>query len=106
VISGRRRFRISGIPAPDDEVSDVALHTRHLREIQRDLTTAFGQLAATSTQENGLSKETRELVSPGTTVSCRCDHCLDFHVQALVKLGHHASTGLEDVLGTAVYMST
>ena len=36
-------------------------------------------------------------------MSARCDDCIGFHVQTLVKLGM-TRQGLEDVLATAVYM--
>ncbi|MPW15504.1 carboxymuconolactone decarboxylase family protein [Paraburkholderia sp. CNPSo 3157] len=94
---------MSGILAFKEAVKDVSEHMRSLRETQPDLMTAFGQLAAAGTREGALNKKTRELVSLGIAVACRCDDCIAFHVQALVKLGTSRAE-LEDVLGTAVYM--
>jgi AhpD family alkylhydroperoxidase len=84
-------------------VRDVSAQMRSLRESQPELMTAFSQLAAAGTKDNALSKKTRELVALGIAVACRCDDCIGFHVQALVRLGTTRAE-LEDVLGTAVYM--
>jgi AhpD family alkylhydroperoxidase len=45
----------------------------------------------------------RELVALGIAIACRCEDCIGFHVQTLVKLGTTRAE-VEDVLGTAVYM--
>ncbi|KAI3597544.1 putative carboxymuconolactone decarboxylase family protein (plasmid) [Cupriavidus necator H850] len=94
---------MSGIPEFKTVVKNVSAQMRRLRETQPDLMTAFSQLAAAGTKEGALSKKTRELVALGIAVACRCDDCIGFHVQALVKLGT-ARAELEEVLGTAVYM--
>lgn len=94
---------MSGIPEFKSLVKDVSAQMRHMRETQQDLMTAFSQLAAAGTKEGALSKKTREFVALGIAVASRCDDCIGFHVQALVKLGITRAE-LEEVLGTAVYM--
>ncbi|CAJ0693871.1 carboxymuconolactone decarboxylase family protein [Ralstonia holmesii] len=94
---------MSGMPEFKSVVKDVSAHMRSLRESQPELMTAFSQLAAAGTKDGALSKKTRELVALGIAIASRCDDCIGFHVQALVKLGITRAE-LEEVLGTAVYM--
>jgi AhpD family alkylhydroperoxidase len=94
---------MSGIPEYKELKKEVATQIRTLRQTQPDLMAAFSQLAAAGTKEGALSKKTRELVALGIAIACRCDDCIGFHVQTLVKLGTTRAE-LEDVLGTAVYM--
>ena len=94
---------MSNIPSFKQTVKDVSAQTRRLRESQPDLMTAFSQLAAAGTRDGALSHKTRELVALGIAIAGRCDDCIGFHMQTLVKLGITRAE-LEDVLGTAVYM--
>ncbi|WP_416046725.1 carboxymuconolactone decarboxylase family protein [Cupriavidus basilensis] len=94
---------MSHIPEYNELTKEVATEMRALRQTQPDLMAAFSQLATAGTKEGALSKKTRELVALGISVACRCDDCIGFHVQTLVKLGTTRAE-LEEVLGTAVYM--
>lgn len=94
---------MSAIPGYKELTEAVATRMNSLRQTQPDLMTAFSQLAAAGTKEGALDKKTRELVALGIAVATRCDDCIGFHVQALIKLGTSRAE-LEEVLGTAVYM--
>jgi AhpD family alkylhydroperoxidase len=94
---------MSGIPDYKALTGTVSAQMRTLRASQPDLMAAFGQLAAAGTKDGALNRKVRELVALGIAVACRCDDCIGFHIQALVKLGMTRAE-LEDVLGTAVYM--
>ena len=94
---------MSGISSYKDLTGAVSVQMRAMRASQPDLMTAFGQLAAAGTKDGALNRKTRELVALGIAIACRCDDCIGFHVQTLVKLGTTRAE-LEDVLGTAVYM--
>ena len=94
---------MSAIPDYKELPKAVATKMNGLRQTQPDLMTAFSQLAAAGTQAGALDKKTRELVALGISVACRCDDCIGFHVQTLVKLGTSRAE-LEEVLATAVYM--
>ncbi len=74
-----------------------------LRQSQPDVMAAFNQLAQAATKDGALDKKTKEFVALGIAVASRCDDCIGFHVQALVKLGASRAE-LEEVLATAVYM--
>lgn len=94
---------MSGSSNYKDLTGAVSIQMRAMRASQPELMTAFGQLAAAGTKEGALDRKTRELVALGIAIACRCDDCIGFHVQTLVKLGT-TKAKLEDVLGTAVYM--
>ncbi|WP_233810103.1 carboxymuconolactone decarboxylase family protein [Paraburkholderia sp. HP33-1] len=94
---------MSGFPAFKDVVRGVSNQMRALRETQPDLMTAFSQLATAGTRDSALDRKTRELIALGIAVAGRCDDCIGFHVQTLVKLGMTRQE-LEDAMATAVYM--
>lgn len=94
---------MNGVPNYKDLTGAVSVQLRAMRTSQPDLMAAFGQLAAAGTEEGALPQKTRELVALGIAVAWRCDDCIGFHVQTLVKLATTRAE-LEDVLGTAVYM--
>lgn len=83
--------------------SEVATQMCALRKTQPDLMSAFAALAAAGTKEGALGKKTRELVALGIAIASRCDDCIGFHVQTLVKLGTTREE-FEDLSATAVYM--
>lgn len=92
------------LPQSYRELTDeVATQMRALRKTQPDLMSAFAALAAAGTKEGALGKKTRELVALGIAIASRCDDCIGFHVQTLVKLGTTREE-FEDLLATAVYM--
>ncbi len=63
----------------------------------------FGDLARAATQDGVLDAKTKELIALALGVAARCDACIGFHVQALVKL-QTSKPELEEMLGMAVYM--
>ena len=94
---------MSAIPDYKELTRAVASKMQGLRQTQPDLMQAFGQLAAAGTKDGALDKKTREFVALGISVATRCDDCIGFHVQALVRLGASRAE-LEEVLATSVYM--
>lgn len=63
----------------------------------------FSELARAATQDGALDKKTKELIALALGVAARCDACIGFHVQALVKL-KASKAEIEETLGMAVYM--
>ena len=47
--------------------------------------------------------ETKDLMAPVLSAATRCDPCIGYHVQALVKLGASRQE-LDETLGVVVYM--
>ena len=50
-----------------------------------------------------LDRKTKELIALALGVAARCDACIGYHIQALVKLGV-SRPELDETLGVAVYM--
>jgi AhpD family alkylhydroperoxidase len=63
----------------------------------------FASLAQAATQEGALNKKTKELIALAIGIATRCDGCIGFHTEALIKLGVTREE-FEEVLGVAVYM--
>lgn len=94
---------MSGLPEFRSVVGEVSARLRDMRSSNPDLMAAFGQLSAAGTSNGALDRKTRELIGLGIAIACRCDDCIGFHVEALVKLGLTRAE-LDSVIGTAVYM--
>jgi len=63
----------------------------------------FGAMSKAATKDGALNKKTKELIALALAVSARCDGCIGFHVQTLVKLEVTREELLE-TLGMAIYM--
>lgn len=70
---------------------------------QPEVMGSFSKLAQAAGKDGTLDAKTKEYVALGIAIATRCDPCIGFHVQALVKLGITLEE-LEDVLSTAIYM--
>lgn len=68
-----------------------------------DVLGAFHQLNKAANQDGALDKKTKELMAMALAVAARCDGCIGFHAQTLVKLGV-TQEELNETLGLAVYM--
>lgn len=74
-----------------------------LRKDIPDLMSGFSGLAQAATKDGALDKKTKELIALALGIAARCDGCIGFHAQALVKLGASREE-LVETLGMAVYM--
>jgi len=81
----------------------VSQHLATLRTDLPDVMKGFGELARAATRDGALDKKTKELIALALGVAVRCDACIGFHAQALVKLGATRAE-VEETLGMAVYM--
>ena len=82
---------------------DISTYVAKLRAEIPDVMRGFSQMAQAATKDGSLDKKTKEFVALGIGVAARCDGCIGFHVQALLKLGATREEVVE-VLGMAVYM--
>ena len=64
---------------------------------------AFSALAQAATRDGALDRKTKELIALALGVASRCDGCIGFHTETLVKLGATRQE-VEETLGMAVYM--
>jgi AhpD family alkylhydroperoxidase len=76
---------------------------RKLRKDIPDTMQAFSALAQAATRDGALDKKTKELIALALGVAARCDGCIGFHMEALVRLGATRQE-VEETLGMAVYM--
>ena len=80
--------------------------SKSLRTMRADLPEvmqAFNDLGRAASKDGALERKTKELIALALGVAARCDGCIGFHVQALVKLGA-TKAEVEETLAMAVYM--
>jgi len=82
---------------------DISGSLAKLRAEAPEMMKGFSDLAAAATKDGALDKKTKELIALALGVAARCDGCLGFHTQALVKLGATKQEVVE-TLGMATYM--
>ena len=61
-----------------------------LRKDTPDVSRGFGALSQAALADGALDKKTKELIAMALGVAARCDPCLGYHAQALVRHGLHA----------------
>lgn len=81
----------------------ISANTRALRKDIPDTMQGFSTLAINASRDGTLSKKTKEMIALAIGVATRCDGCIGFHAEALVKLGCTREE-FEEVLGMTVYM--
>ena len=74
-----------------------------LRKAMPEPAKGFGALAKAAIAPGALDSKTKELIALAIGVATRCDGCIGFHMEALVKLGASREE-VEEALGMAVYM--
>lgn len=82
---------------------NISSNIKILKQDIPDVMQGFYGMAQAATKDGALGKKTKELVALGIAISTRCDGCIGFHMQALVKLGA-TKAEIEETLGMAVYM--
>lgn len=83
--------------------AEVSASLTRLRADIPDTTRGFSSLAQAATRDGALDRKTKELIAMALSVAARCDPCLGFHAEALVKLGCSRQE-FEEMLGMCVYM--
>lgn len=82
---------------------DISANLKNLRRDIPDTMQAFSALAQAATKPGALDRKTKELIALAIGVATRCDGCIGFHSEALVRAGA-SKAEVEEVLGMAVYM--
>ncbi len=83
--------------------SNISANLKTLRRDIPETMQGFSALAQAATKPGALDRKTKELIALAIGVATRCDGCIGFHSEALVKLGA-ARAEVEEALGMAVYM--
>ncbi|MEO8011701.1 MAG: carboxymuconolactone decarboxylase family protein [Dokdonella sp.] len=74
-----------------------------LRTSTPDVMKSFGELGRAATEEGAIERKTKELIALALSVAARCDPCIGFHMQTLVKLGVTRQE-IDETLGVTTYM--
>lgn len=74
-----------------------------LRSGAPDVMKSFGGLGHAALKDGALSAKTKELMALALGVAARCDPCIGYHMQALVRLGVSRQE-LDETLSVVVYM--
>lgn len=82
---------------------DISANLKSLRRGIPETMQGFSALAQAATGEGALDKKTKELIALAIGVATRCDGCIGFHSESLVRLGASRAE-VEETLGMAVYM--
>ena len=82
---------------------DISASLKILRQEIPETMQAFSALAQAASKDGALDKKTKELIALALGVAARCDGCIGFHTEALVRLGATRQE-VEETLGMAVYM--
>ena len=67
--------------------ANVSANLAKLRVDTPDMMRGFSALAGNATRDGALDKKTKKLIAMALSVAARCDPCLGYHAEALVKLG-------------------
>ena len=76
---------------------------RKLRQDIPDTMKAFSALAQAAGRDGALDRKTKELIALAIAIAARCDGCIGFHMEALVRLGATRQE-VEETLGMTIYM--
>ena len=91
-------------PAPRRDLTrTVSQNMASLRTSTPGVMKAFGELGRAATAPGALDPKTKELIALALGVAARCDACIGFHTQALVKLGATRQE-VDETLGVTTYM--
>jgi AhpD family alkylhydroperoxidase len=80
--------------------------SRNLKTLRADIAPTmqgFSAMSQSAVRSGALDRKTKELIALAIGVAKRCDGCIGFHGEALVKLGATRAE-VEEALGMAVYM--
>lgn len=81
----------------------LSANLRELRKEAGETMTGFSQMTAAAMKEGALDKKTKELIALALGVAARCDGCLGYHAEALVRLGATRAE-VAETLGVAIQM--
>ena len=82
---------------------ETSAQIAQLRADIPDILRGFSAMAQAASKDGVLDKKTKELIALALSVGARCDPCVGYHAQALVKFGATREE-VAEALGMAVYM--
>ena len=94
---------MSGTQNFSDLTRHVSSNLASLRTSTPGVMKAFSELGRAAIAPGALDSKTKELIALALGVAARCDACIGFHTQALVKLGATRQE-VDEALGVTTYM--
>jgi len=85
------------------KLTDMKAQLKSLNGAIPDTTAAFGALGKTVKKDAALTFKEKEYVALGIAVATRCEPCILFHTEALVRLGATREE-VSEVLATCIQM--
>ena len=81
----------------------ISANLAPLHKSQPGVMKGFSDMGKAAMAAGALDAKTKELIALAVGVAARCDGCIGFHTQALIKLGV-TKAELAEMLGVAVMM--
>ena len=85
------------------KITEMRGEIRALNKLIPETAAGFGQLSKAVKENGPLSVREKEWVALGMAITQRCEPCINFHVEAMMKAGGTREE-LGDVLGMAIQM--
>lgn len=85
------------------KITDMRKELRALNALVPETAKGFGALSKAVKENGPLSVKEKEYIALGMSVALRCEPCINFHVEALMKAGATREE-LGDVLAMAIQM--
>lgn len=86
-----------------DITTDLAPFMTKLRKEIPEVMNGFSTMVKAATKDGALDAKTKELIALALGIAARCDGCIGFHMQTLIKLGLNREELLE-TLSMSIYM--
>lgn len=86
-----------------DRYEEISKWMGRLSESIPDTMGAFTSLHHSASEDNALSKKTKELIALSIAVTVRCDGCIAFHVHDALEAGA-SKAEIAEAVGVAVLM--
>lgn len=87
----------------NDITKGLSTQLAKIRKEMPEVMAGFSAMAQAATKDGALDKKTKELIAMALAVANRCEGCIGFHAQALIKLDVNREEFME-TLGMAIYM--
>lgn len=81
----------------------VSARLASLRASTPEVMKSFAELGRAATAAGVIDRKTKELIALALSVAARCEPCIGFHMQTLVKLGVTRQE-IDETLGVTTYM--
>lgn len=82
---------------------DILKYIKEIKAHVPDVMQESFNLSQAAFKDGAIDRKTKEMLAMAIAVSTRCDGCIGFHAESLVKLGTTRQE-LAEILGVAVYM--